>query len=281
MPRFFQTLLLTVQFFTRIPLPAAIARRVDFSPALMQRAMACMPAAGWVTGLATALVFNWALALWASPAITGTTSPLLMLLAATFSTAAGLWLTGGLHEDGLADVADALGGQNSPERALQIMKDSQLGGYAVLTLCMALLLKICLIALLGLLLGAQPLGWLLLAAHVLSRFFPLALARWLPHVALASQSKTRQMAGTISAMPLWPGALCCLPLLAFYCLPNGTWLLALAGAGSVACAVATACMGRWFKQRIGGFTGDCLGATQQVCELVFYLTALSMLAHSA
>ena len=281
MPRFFQTLLLALQFFTRIPLPAPLARRVDFSPALMQRAMACMPAAGWITGLAAALVFNLSLALWAVPTTIVTAAPLLMLLAATLSTAAGLWLTGGLHEDGLADVADALGGQNSPERALQIMKDSQLGGYAVLTLCMALLLKICLIALLGLLLGAQPLGWLLLAAHVLSRFFPLALARWLPHVALASQSKTRQMAGTISAMPLWPGALCCLPLLAFYCLPNGTWLLALAGAGSVTCAVATACLGRWFQQRIGGFTGDCLGATQQVCELVFYLTALSMLAHSA
>ena len=62
---------------------------------------------------------------------------------------------------------------------------------------------------------------------------------------------------------------------------RGMALLALAGAGSVTCAVATACLGRWFQQRIGGFTGDCLGATQQVCELVFYLTALSMLTHSA
>ena len=281
MPRFIQTLLLAVQFFTRIPLPPVLARRVDFSPEKMQRAMACMPAAGWIVGTAAALVFNGALALWGVPALSGTAAPLLMLLAAGLSTAAGLWLTGGLHEDGLADVADALGGQSSPERALQIMKDSQVGGYAVLALCMALLLKVCLIALLGMLMGAQLLGWLLLAAHVVSRFFPLALARWLPHVALAEQSKTRQMAGTIRAMPLWPGALCCLPLLAFYGLPQGAWLLALAGTGSAACAVVAACMGRWFKRRIGGFTGDCLGATQQVCELAFYLTAFSVLAHSA
>lgn len=95
-----------------------------------------MPAAGWVTGAAATLVFNTALALWATPATAGATAPaLLMLLAAALSTAAGLLLTGGLHEDGLADVADALGGQSSPERALQIMKDSQVGGYAVLALC--------------------------------------------------------------------------------------------------------------------------------------------------
>ena len=280
MPRTLQTLLLAVQFFTRLPLPAPLARRVNFSPELMQRAMACMPAAGWVTGAAAALVFNTALALWATPATAGAAAPLLMLLAAALSTAAGLLLTGGLHEDGLADVADALGGQSSPERALQIMKDSQVGGYAVLALCMALLLKVCLIALLGMVLPVPLLGWLLVAAHVLSRFFPLLLSYKLPHVALAGLSKTRQMAGTIKAMPLWPGALCCLPLLGFYGLPSGVWLLSLAGAGGAACFVASVCMGLWFKRRIGGFTGDCLGATQQVCELAFYLAALTAAARA-
>ena len=88
------------------------------------------------------------------------------------------------------------------------------------------------------------------------------------------------MAGTIKAMPLWPGALCCLPLLGFYGLPSGAWLLSLAGAGGAACIVASVCMGLWFKRRIGGFTGDCLGATQQVCELAFYLAALTAAARA-
>ena len=88
MPRFIQTLLLAVQFFTRIPLPPVLARRVDFSPEKMQRAMACMPAAGWIVGAAAALVFNGALALWGVPTLSGTAAPLLMLLAAGLSTAA-------------------------------------------------------------------------------------------------------------------------------------------------------------------------------------------------
>lgn len=271
MENFIRSLLLAVQFFTRIPLPALVARWVGFAPERMRMAIAHMPAVGWIAGSVATVVFGGVVVVWgrlASPA-------LLMLLAALLSTLAGVWLTGGMHEDGLADVADGLGGHVSAERALQIMKDSRVGNYAVLAMVLALLLKVCLLAALGV--AYMPgLMAVLFAAHVVSRFFPLALINWLPHVALQGQSKTQQVAGVIGPIPLWSAALWCLPLAAFYWLPQGVWLLFMVGAATLAAGLAALCMGWWFRQRLQGFTGDCLGATQQVCELVFYATALTV-----
>ena len=271
-----RSLLLAMQFFTRVPLPAAWARWADYSPTRMHAAIALMPAAGWLVGGVAATVFAVVLQLWGTPWMWRNAPVLLVGLAAVLSTAATVWLTGGMHEDGLSDVADAFFGSASPEQALQIMKDPRVGNYAVLALVLVLLIKVGLLSALALL-HRPALLYLLVVAHVISRFFPLLLPNRLPHVGLDGQSKTRKVAGEISGLRLVPGALCCLPLAAGYALPDGPkllWVVCLCAV--VAGAVARAMQG-WFGRRLQGFTGDCLGATQQLCELACYATALTAL----
>ena len=272
-----RSLLLAVQFFTRLPLPASWARWADYSPARMRAAMAHMPAMGWLVGGCAALAFVAARALWGAPAMMQAAPVLVYMLAAVLSVAVTLWLTGCFHEDGLADVADGLGGFVEAERALQIMKDPRVGNYALWAVTVVFALKVCLLAALAAL--HETGAWcMLLAAHVLSRFFALTLVNRLPHVGLDGQSKTRQITGVMDGVALWPGALWCVPLLGAGLLPQGAWLLGMLGLCAVAAAVVAAGMGRWFQRRLHGFTGDCLGATQQVCELACYATALAVLA---
>jgi adenosylcobinamide-GDP ribazoletransferase len=279
MQHFVRSLLLALQFFTRIPLPAPWAQWAGFSTSRMRAALVHMPAIGWLTGGLAAAVFAAVLQLWGTASMLRAAPVLLMVLASLLSTAATIWLTGGMHEDGLADVADALLGSATPERALQIMKDPRVGSYAVLFLGLFLLLKACLLAGLALL-QLRALFVMLVAAHVLSRVFPLVLANRLPHVALENQSKTRQVAGVIGNLPFWRAVLWCLPLAGVYWLSQGGGLLLLIGSAAGAGAVAAWCMGGWFRRRLQGFTGDCLGATQQVCELACYATALTVLSRT-
>ena len=100
----------------------------------------------------------------------------------------------------------------------------------------------------------------------------------MPHVGLDGQSKTRQITGVMDGVALWPGVLWCLPLLGFGLLPQGVDLLGAVGLCAVVAAAVALDMGRWFRRRLQGFTGDCLGATQQICELACYATALAVLA---
>ena len=158
--------LLAVQFFSRIPVNGRLATWVGWSPEMQRASAAHLPGVGWLVGLWAALLV--ALVQWLT--LHGPWTP---LLAAVISTAGTLWLTGGFHEDGLADVADGLGGFVPPERALEIMKDSRLGSYGVMTLVMVLLTKVTLIAVLMSSLkpfwSPLPIMALLCSAHVLSR----------------------------------------------------------------------------------------------------------------
>lgn len=260
--------LLAVQFFSRIPVTGRLAAWVGWSPELQRASAPHLPGVGWLVGLWAALLLG--LALWLLPTTSWTP-----LLAAALSTAGTLWLTGGFHEDGLADVADGLGGFVPPERALEIMKDSRLGAYGVMTLVMALLTKLALIALLlsamQPLWGVAPVLVLLCCTHVLSRFAPLVLMRSLPHVGLAANSKTLHVAGQqLGWQGLFSAAIWCLPALG---------LLAWLGSYSLvlgllaAMAVTTWLLQRWFLRRLGGMTGDCLGACQQLNELALLLAA--------
>lgn len=279
MNNFFRNWLLALQFFTRIPLPSCVEDKLDFTPERMRNSLVHFPAMGWLVGAIAVLVFFATVLLWRTPMLLQFAPALLMGLAAIASTAATLGLTGAMHEDGLADVADALLGQHEAQKSLQIMKDSNIGVYAVLTLLVVLAGKISLLTAVALVqfevvLVALP------AAHVLSRMCALTLSQWLAHIGLEQQSKTQKMAGNISKLPLWQATLWCAPLLAVYWLPQGMWLLTMLIVGSVVMGAVTVLMGGWFQRRLGGFTGDCLGATQQVCELAFYASTLTMLVHT-
>ena len=254
--------LLAVQFFTRLPITGRLAGWVGYSPEMLRASAAHFPGVGWLVAAVAMGVYTL---LWT--ALAGSSGA--ALVAAVFSTAATVWLTGGLHEDGLADVADGLGGSLDRNRALQIMKDSHIGAFGSLALVLALLAKVALLALLG----THGLGVVLAAlagGHVLSRFWPLLLVRALPHIGDAAQSKSKPLAGQITAWALGAAFLWCFMPLALIGWTQGALFLI---ASSAASALTFITLWRWFARRLQGFTGDCLGATQQLCEIAFYLGA--------
>ena len=272
MLQFIRHYLLAIQFFTRIPVTGRLADWVGYSPEMLRASAAHFPGIGVVVGAVAAAVFALLQLLLPD-------TPFRPLVAAVFSTIATVLLTGGFHEDGLADVADGLGGTYNRERALEIMKDSRVGAFGAMALVLVLLCKVALLALLGSveLLDAdeQPFafsGWYVCAAlwtgHVISRGLPLVMIRLLPHVGDTATSKSKPLAGQIASSGLLIAFLWCFGALALASLALSAMNLLVACGFAV---VALLAMLRFFKRRLQGFTGDCLGATQQVCEIAFYL----------
>lgn len=277
MTQFLRHYLLALQFFTRIPVTGRLADWVGFSPAMLRASAAHFPGVGWLVGALVA-AFT-ALLLAGLPE--GGYSP---LVAAVWGTAFGVLITGAFHEDGLADVADGLGGSPDRERALLIMKDSRVGAFGAIAVLLVLLAKVSLLALLGSV-SSLLLCSALFLAHVVSRTWPLLLIRLMPHVGDlggAVGSKSKPLADQISGASLFTAFIWCFMALALvaYALvaidyiaidENLIGLLWPLGVALAASGIAFLVMWRWFWRRLQGFTGDCLGATQQVCELAFYL----------
>ncbi|RYX89979.1 MAG: adenosylcobinamide-GDP ribazoletransferase [Comamonadaceae bacterium] len=289
MTHFLREFLLAVQFFTRIPVTGRLAEWVGYSPDMLRASAAHFPGVGIVVGTGAAAAY--ALLILVLP-----DSPFSPLVAAVLSTAFTALLTGGFHEDGLADVTDGLGGSHDREHALEIMKDSRVGAFGAMALVLALLAKVSLLALLGSMefadvaaaadveagledaatvaaaVGTPFTGWpvcaALFAGHVVSRGLPLLLIRWLPHVGQAGRSKSKPLADEISRGSLLVAFVWCMAALLLA--STVIELSSLVVASSFA-AIALLWMARIFKRRLRGFTGDCLGATQQVCEIAFYL----------
>ena len=274
MTSFIRHYLLAVQFFTRIPVTGRLADWVGFSPDMLRASAAHFPGVGWLVG--TLVAAFTALLLVGLP--DGGYSA---LVAAVWGTAFGVLITGAFHEDGLADVADGLGGSPDRERALIIMKDSRVGAFGAIAMVLVLLAKVSLLAILGSL-STLLLCTALFVAHVVSRTWPLLLIRFIPHVGDAAGSKSKPLADQINGTSLLSAFVWCFSALALVVYAQGAtnfiveetdsvallWALVVALAAS---GVAFLVMWRWFWKRLQGFTGDCLGATQQLCELAFYL----------
>jgi len=241
---------IALQFLTRVPAP----RWVGFEPDWLNQSARHFPLAGLVIGAVAALVL-WAAMLLLPPAV-----------AVGLSMAATVLLTGGFHEDGLADTADALGGAVSRERALEIMKDSRIGSYGALALVLVLGLKA---AVLGAMLPALAVPALLLA-HTASRAAAVVLIGVLPYAGDLAHAKAKPLARRVSkagvAVAIGWVALLSTALVAT--LPARAPLVAT---GLALLAVGTFWSVRWLRRRLGGYTGDALGATQQVTELLLLL----------
>jgi adenosylcobinamide-GDP ribazoletransferase len=166
------------------------------------------------------------------------------------------------------------------------MKDSRIGAFGTIAAVLALLNKVALLALLG----AVGLVWMcfaLMAGHVVSRTWPLLVIRWLPHVGDEAGSKSKPLADQISTSSLAVALLWCAGALALSaCIAaavlSGCDTLTLVTAQMLPVLKVLACGGlasalifvyllRLFARRLQGFTGDCLGTTQQLCEIAFYL----------
>jgi adenosylcobinamide-GDP ribazoletransferase len=269
--QFAREYLLALQFFTRIPVTGRLAEWVGYSPEMLRASTAHFPGIGVLVGAIAAATFAFVQMMLPDSVF----SP---LAAAVLSTVVTVLVTGGFHEDGLADVADGLGGSPYRERALEIMKDSRIGAFGAMALVLALLAKVALLAILGSVEGA-PTNWeeapfgtwyicaALFAGHVVSRGLPLLLIYLLPHVGDTALSKSKPLADQISSASLVLALSWCLAVLlaVFSVMDAGNLLVACSFA-----VLALLWMGRMFKRRLQGFTGDCLGATQQVCEIAFY-----------
>lgn len=252
--------LLALQYFTRVPVTGSLAQWAAYSPQRLRASAAHFPGVGALVGLCAAgVAVGLILAL--KP------TPLASLVAAAASTVVTVLVTGALHEDGLADVADGLGGSCDRDRALEIMKDSRVGAFGALALVLALLLKVSLLAVIGAT-SASTLAVVLVLAHVVSRTWPLLVIRWLPHVGDTARSRSKPLADHISGATLAAGFAWLLLALGLAGWMQGALFLL---APLTASLVALLTMIRLFRRRLGGFTGDCLGATQQVCEIACYL----------
>lgn len=276
--QFIRHYLLALQFFTRVPVTGRLADWVGFSPAMLRASAAHFPGVGWLVGGVVA-AFTWGLLSLLPP------SPFAPLLAAVLGTVLSVLMTGAFHEDGLADVADGLGGTLDRKRALEIMKDSRVGAFGAIAVALALLAKVSVLALLGSL-SAPLLCVALFMAHVVSRTWPLLTIRLLAHVGDAAGSKSKPLADQISRTSLLVAVLWCAAafgaILTFEAVDSavaatkfvanvGFGTLVLLLCGFLANGLAWAWMTRWFARRLQGFTGDCLGAIQQVGEIAFYL----------
>jgi adenosylcobinamide-GDP ribazoletransferase len=272
--RFARHYLLSLQFFTRIPVTGRLADWVGFSPDMLRASAGHFPGVGWLVGGLLAGL-SWLLLVFLPDTV------MTPLVVAALGTAAGVLLTGAFHEDGLADVADGLGGSLDRERALIIMKDSRVGAFGAIAVCLALLAKVALLALLGSL-SAELMCMALFLGHVVSRTWPLLQIRLMPQVGDAAGSKSKPLADQISGAGLLTAFIWCFSALAlalygsdameFVVIDEAVVSLAAPVTGALlASGLACFMLGRWFWRRLQGFTGDCLGTTQQVCEIAFYL----------
>ena len=235
-----------LMFFTRIPCP----KWVGHEPEYLEKSSKYFPLVGMIVGGIGALTFY--LFQFVTPV------PLAVLL----SLAATIYTTGAFHEDGFADVCDGLGGGWTKEKILSIMKDSRLGTYGVTGLFLILGIKVYTLTQIPI----NKIPIVIIAGHSLSRFIATTLIYTHPYVR-DTEGKAKPAAKKMNLTSLLIGAFFgILPLLylrdfrIFICL--------------VPVYLSKVYLGNKFKKWIGGQTGDCAGAVQQVSEVVFYISLL-------
>jgi adenosylcobinamide-GDP ribazoletransferase len=249
-----QIFLVALAFFTRIPIPDS----TPYSSERLNQANRYFGAVGIIIGLLTAIMY-W-LFVQVFP----------MELAVAAAIICGLLLTGAFHEDGLADVFDGFGGGWSVEQKLNIMKDSRLGTYGASALVMMLGCKWAVLIALAKIDLLLPAG-LLIVMHTLSRICAASLIFSYPYVRADQDSKVKPLANQQSQHDLW--VLIATGLIILLLLPLETAITL-----TLVLLVVRWLCGKWFQQQLGGYTGDCLGATQQIAELMGYLTLLALLS---
>ena len=243
--------LLALQFLTRLNV------KVEFSAEAMRASPRWYPGVGVVVGVICAVVYGAGYWLF---------SPLLGVLLAV---AAGMIVTGALHEDGFADACDGLGGIRPKERILEIMRDSRIGTYGVLGLVMMVGTKVAALQALP----GSAVALVLVAGHAASRASMLWVMASSDYV--REQGAGSAVAGGIDrhalSVALVTTGAALFPLV--FVMPLAAIVTGLAGLGA-----GHAMMRHWYEPRLGGYTGDCLGAVQQCSEVGFYLGVLLAVA---
>lgn len=237
-----------LRFFTRLPTPAWVGHSQD----QLNHAARYFPLVGILVGLIAATVTLLAALV------------LPVSIAVVLGMAASVLATGAFHEDGFADACDGFGGGWDKAQVLAIMKDSRVGSYATVGVGLLLLAKWNALVEIAARFDMTMLGQTLIAAHVLSRLAATSLIFTLNYVREDASAKAKPLAVRMAPHELLIATLT--GLVPCILLPASHLLVAL-----VAVALCTWLAARYFVRRIGGYTGDCLGATQQIAELAFYL----------
>jgi adenosylcobinamide-GDP ribazoletransferase len=242
--------LCAIQFLTRVPVPSQ-----PYETDALSRAVKFFPLVGLLIGASGALV-HFLLA----PHLPRLIVALLILIYF-------VCITGCLHEDGLADAADGFGGGWSREQVLIIMHDSRIGSYGAAALTLSLGARL-------LLISALPLAHVvqyLVAAHVLCRWTTLPLSYYLPP---ARSQREDQIAGQGArvAQLTTRGTLIAGTIFSFAIVVA---VLRMRAVAPILISIAlTLVSGAYFKRRIGGVTGDCFGAANQITEIAVYLSGV-------
>lgn len=242
---------IALQFLTRLP----IASITDLPPDWLARCAKYMPLVGALVGAIAGIGILVAAIIFPEP------------LPVVIGLATAIALTGALHEDGLADTADAFGGGRTRERRLEIMRDSRIGTYGTIALIVALALKAA--ALIPL--DHMSAACVLIAGHAGARLAAVLTLCMLSHASdgatkvseKTSDMTLREIAVAI-ALGLIPGLLL---------LQSATFMISMIFAFAASAAVALMA-----KRRIGGYTGDVLGAVEQVFETTFFIFAAAVIS---
>ena len=255
--------LASLQFLTRIHVPDGFIYKQEY----LQQSSRYFPLVGIIVGAISALVYL------VMNKYLGNDLAILGYMLTS------IWITGAFHEDGLADVCDAFGGGWNKEKILVIMKDSRLGTFGMVGLLAAFASKFLLLKelpgfmpptvtpSLNPLVNYKTMILLMIAAHSLSRFMPVTIIQQYAYVTDTDLSKSKPLSNSaLSPLALATGLLFAILPLAFL---SPWYLLVL-----LPMYLCRTYLARFFGKWIGGYTGDCLGATQQVTEIVFYLSAL-------
>ncbi|PWN69012.1 adenosylcobinamide-GDP ribazoletransferase [Chryseobacterium phosphatilyticum] len=237
-----------LMFFTRIPVPFTI----PYSGEIMNKSQKYFAWIGLLVGVINAvllylftLLFNLEIGI------------VLMMIGSVL-------LTGAFHEDGFTDMCDSFGGGYGKEKILTIMKDSRVGAYGTIGIILLFALKFFSIQSLGTIDLLKTLA-IIVMAHTSSRFISGTMIYTHQYVTDIDVSKSKPLANKpLDGTALVVGFLSV--LISFAMIPDWRLILAfvMAYAGKIS-------MGWYFKKHIGGYTGDCLGSVQQVCEVLFYL----------
>ncbi len=239
---------IALQFLTRLP----VKGEVEHSDEAFARSARFYPAVGVVVGSIAAVVY----------CLTCIFLPI--NVATVFALLAAVVVTGALHEDGLADTFDGLIGGKDRERTLDIMRDSSIGTYGIMALIFAFAMKLVAISDMW----AWDAFWVIIVAHALSRH---AMVEVISRYDYARADSAKFSKPDVSSDDLTYARLWAIGILIGSAVFLGIWATVL---GVVLMAAVVSGFAQGFVRKIGGYTGDCLGATQQIAEVAFLVGVL-------
>lgn len=245
----FKIFLTALMFYTRFP----VKKIEGWSETMLNKSTRYFPLMGIIVGGVGALVFIGAVQIFP------------ISLAILLSMIATIFFTGAFHEDGFADFCDGFGGGLTKERILEIMKDSRIGTYGSIALLMILGVKFSALTQIEI----ERIPFVIIAGHAVSRLFPVLLIYTSEYARLDASSKTKPVGKADSTFSLL-----------FALAIGGSTLFLLSWIEAVIIltilTIVFLLFRKYINKKLGGYTGDILGALQQLCEVFFYLSMVAI-----